>query len=132
MKKNKKVLFQIVSTLAVFILIGLWLYSNKTHYPTLPFEGGSKKETVEKLDRGNNRIVELVEDNGFYWFGYKGNQQKGREALIKEMENRGLKYDSYDGAGIFFFENDEQIIITGTMWTRDYVLYKVPVGSYLY
>jgi hypothetical protein len=46
------------------------------------------------------------------------------------MEDRGLKYDSYDGAGLFF-ENGEQVIITGTMWTGDYVLYKVPERSYV-
>lgn len=131
MKKNKNnVFFQIASILAVLFFISLWLYTNKTFYPTLPFEGGSKKVVVDKLEKGNNQIVELAENNGFYWFGFKGNQQEGREALIKEMENRGLKYDSYDGSGIFFFVNDEQIIITGTIWTGDYVLYKVPAGSF--
>jgi hypothetical protein len=130
-KKNKNnVFFQIASILAVLFFISLWLYTNKTFYPTLPFEGGAKKVVVDKLEKGNNQIVELAENNGFYWFGFKGNQQEGREALIKEMENRGLKYDSYDGSGIFFFVNDEQIIITGTIWTGDYVLYKVPAGSF--
>ena len=46
------------------------------------------------------------------------------------MEDRGFKYDYYEGSGIFF-ENGERVIITGKMWTGDYILYKVPEESYL-
>ncbi|MEF3302164.1 hypothetical protein [Paenibacillus sp. GYB003] len=120
----------IASTLTVLFVIYLCLSSNTSFYPTLPFDGGSKKGVVDKLEKGDGQLVELAENNGFHWFGFKGNQQAGRAALIKEMEYRGLKYDSYDGSGIFFFKNDEQIIVTGTIWTRDYVLYQVPAGSY--
>jgi hypothetical protein len=127
---KKNLLFLIVSILAVFILISFWFYSSKVYYPTLPFEGGSKKEVVEKLDKSNNELVELANINGFYWIGYRGNQQEGRDNVIIEMEDQGLKYESYDGAGIFF-GNEDRIIITGTMWTSDYVIYKVPAGSYL-
>lgn len=122
-------MFLIASILVVFTLISVWLYSSKTYYPALPFDGGSKKEVVEKLDKSTNELVELAKVDGFYWLGYRGNQLEGRDNLIKEMENRGLKYDFYEGAGIFF-ENDERIIITGTMWTGDYILYKIPAGSY--
>ena len=125
MNKNKNVLFLIGSILVVFILVSVWFYSSKTYYPALPFDGGSKKEVFEKLDKSTNELVELAKADGFYWLGFRGNQQAGRDKLIKEMESRGLKYDFYEGAGIFF-ENDERIIITGTMWTGNYVLYKIP------
>lgn len=128
-RENKILLFIAISILAVLIFIGFWVYSNKAYYPELPFEGGSKKEVVEKLDNSKNELVELANVNGFYWLGFKGNQQEGRDKVIEQMEDYGLKYDTYEGSGIFF-ENGERIIITGTMWTGDYVLYKVPERSY--
>ena len=131
MKTKKNILFLLIALiLAVIVLLSFWLYSSKAYYPTLPFEGISKKEVVEKLDKSNNELVELSKVNGFYWLGYSGNQQEGRDKVIREMENQGLKYDSYEGSGIFF-EGEGRIIITGQMWTSDYVLYKVPVESYL-
>lgn len=130
MKRYKNLLFLTVALLAVFIFIVFWVYSNKAYYPELPFEGGSKKEVVEKLDKSNNELVELSNVNGFYWLGFRGNQKEGRDEVIKQMEDRGLKYDYYEGSGIFF-ENGERVIITGTKWTSNYVLYKVPEESYV-
>jgi hypothetical protein len=129
MGKNKISLFVIIPMLALFTITGFWLYSNKAYYPALPFERGSKKEVVEKLDRSNNELVKLAKVDGFYWLGFRGNQQDGRDKVIKLMADRGLTYDSYEGAGIFF-KNGERVIITGTMWTGDYVLYKVPERNY--
>ncbi|WP_199622689.1 hypothetical protein [Paenibacillus alkalitolerans] len=116
-----------VSVLVAFILLSFWFYSNKAYYPTLPFEGVSKKEVVKKLGSSNNELVELAKVDGFYWLGFRGNQQEGRNNVIKAMEDRGLVYESYDGAGLFFKnKNNERIIVTGKMWTGDYVLYKIP------
>ncbi|WP_454192939.1 hypothetical protein [Paenibacillus sp. Marseille-Q7038] len=101
-KTKKDILFLLIALiLAVIILLSFWFYSSKAYYPTLPFEGISKKEVVEKLDKSNNELVELSKVNGFYWLGYSGNQQEGRDKVIREMEDQGLKYDSYEGSGIF-------------------------------
>lgn len=128
MKTKNKILVLIVPILIVSAVISYWFYTNKAYYPTLPFQGGSKKEVVQKLEKSSNELVQLAKVNGSYWLGFKGSQQEGRESVIKEMEERGLKYDSYDGNGIFF-KNDKRIIISGTKWTGDYVLYKVPAES---
>ena len=129
MKRYQNLVLLIV-LLAVFISIGFWVNSNKAYYPELPFEGGSKKEVVEKLEKSNNELVELSNGNGYYWLGFRGNQKDGRDEVIKQMEDRGLKYDYYEGSGLFF-ENGKRVIITGEQWTKDYILYKVPEGSYI-
>ncbi|NIK76783.1 hypothetical protein FHS15_001908 [Paenibacillus castaneae] len=131
-KKNRLVVFTAVSLslVVVFGAVSLWIYSSKGYYPTLPFEGGTKKEIVDKLKGSNEELVELALNNGYYWIGFEGNQEDGRNKMIRRMEDQGLEYIAYEGSGIFF-GNKEKIIITGTMWTRNYVLYKVPAGSYL-
>lgn len=91
MKRYKYLIFLTVAILAVFIFIGFWVYSNKAYYPELPFGGGSKKEVVEKLDKSNNELVELSNANGIYWMGFRGNHKEGRDEVIKQMEDRGLK-----------------------------------------
>ncbi|MFC5653453.1 hypothetical protein ACFPYJ_30915 [Paenibacillus solisilvae] len=124
MKTNKILVFSGAAILLAFIIC-YWVYSNKFYYPTLPFERITKKEAVWKLENGNHELVELEKVNGYYWLGFKGNQQEGRDKINKKMEDQGLNYDSFDGNGIFF-EKEDRVIITGTMWTRNYVLYKVP------
>ncbi|MOA35761.1 hypothetical protein D3C78_1572370 [compost metagenome] len=96
----------------------------------LPYENGSKKAAVDKLSNSDNELVELAHVNGFYWLGFKGNSLEGRNKIIAEMENRGLTYSYYEGAGIFF-ENGERVVITGEMWTGKYILYKIPEESYI-
>lgn len=126
--KTKQIFFILLSSLlVVIILFGLDVYVNKAYYPDLPFEGASKKIVVDKMKKSKDELVELADNNRYYWLGFKGNQGDGRDKIIRDMENQGLKYDYYEGAGIFFKnEHEERIVVTGTMWTRNYVMYKVP------
>ncbi len=125
MKKNKISLFLTLILLTALIFIGISFYASKAYYPELYFDGGSKKDVVEKLKKSNDELVELANVDGFYWLGFKGNALEGRNKIIKQMESQGLKYEYNEGNGIFF-ENGERVIVTGRQWTGDYILYKVP------
>lgn len=125
MKRYKNLLLLTAAILTVFIFIVFWTFSSKAYYPELPFEAGSKKEVVEKLEATHNDLVELSNAHGFYWLGFKGNHKQGKDKVIKLMEDRGLRYAFYEGSGIFF-ENGEMVVITGVQWTSKYILYKVP------
>jgi len=127
-KTNKRWGWIIVPVLAVFIS-GYWLYDSKAYYPALPFEGASTKIIVGKLKSSDNELVELANVDGYYWLGYKGNQKAGMDHVVEKMEEKGSEYDYYEGAGIFF-ENNGRVVVTGTMWTSKYVLYKIPEEAY--
>lgn len=125
MSLNKISLFLTLFLLAVLVFIGLGIYTSKAHYPELYFEGGSKKDVIEKLKNSNDELVELANVDGFNWLGFKGNALDGRNKIIKQMESQGLKYEYYEGNGIFF-TNGERVIVTGRQWTGDYIIYQVP------
>ncbi|RXZ79091.1 hypothetical protein EBB07_24275 [Paenibacillaceae bacterium] len=126
---KKILLFFLVSALAVLVLSGFWIYSSKVYYPELPFADGSKKEVVTKLEQSDGELVQLAQDNEYYWLGFRGNQADGTKRVIEEMEQRGFTYDSIEGAGIFF-DKDGRLIITGKMWSSRYIIYKVPADSF--
>jgi len=46
---------------------------------------------------------------------------------IKQMiGSNGWEYKEKDGAGLFFEKDGKRLIATTQMWTKDYVLVKIP------
>lgn len=115
---------------AAMAFAGFWVYFGKAYYPDLPYDGGSKKEAIQKLENSGGELIELASDGSFYWLGHKGNRLDGRNRVIDHMESRGYTYDYDEGSGLFFQKNG-RTIVTGTNWTAKYVLYKVPVEARL-
>lgn len=130
MNAKKIGLLLIVPVVSIFFAVYFGIYASKAYYPNLPFEGGSKKNVVEKLENSNRELVTLAKVNGYYWLGFEGNQKEGKDKIIMEMEGKGLKYNYYEGSGIFFGDTD-RVVVTGQVWTRKYILYKIPEESFL-
>lgn len=45
------------------------------------------------------------------------------------MEEKGWVFKKKDGAGLFFERDEERLIVTTEMWSKKYVLVKVPMDD---
>ncbi|QYR21259.1 hypothetical protein KZ483_26860 [Paenibacillus sp. sptzw28] len=129
MKSGLKV--TILVAFSLVIIFGISVYISKSYYPSLPFEGLSKREALKKIESNDNaELIKLTEGATFEWYAYKGNQQDGSKQIIKKMEQRGFVFREQLGAGYIFRDKDNEVkkdkIIESQMWTSKYVLYEVP------
>lgn len=137
MNVRKRKFFTRVLLLLPFILIIVILpfaYSSKSYYPTAPFSTISKKAAVQALEPSSKELIYLTEEEGDHWYGFKGSQGEGVEAVIFFMKSKGWSYQSQEGAGYFFgkesgvtSEKEASAIVHSEMWTGQYVLYSIPV-----
>ncbi|MEZ7171913.1 type II toxin-antitoxin system HicA family toxin [Sporosarcina sp. OR05] len=119
---------KIVLLLALItVVIGVVVYMNR--FPALPFEGAKGKEVIEALERSEDRLVKVGEDEANFWYmtRYGDNGMAGVDAEVKVLlERDGWEFVEKDGSGLFFTKDDERLIATTQMWTSDYVLVKIP------
>ncbi|GIP43055.1 hypothetical protein J45TS6_15140 [Paenibacillus sp. J45TS6] len=137
MNVKKRKVFTRILLLLPFILILIILpfaYSSKTYYPAAPFSTISKKEAVQALEPSSKELIYLTEEEGKQWYGFKGSQGDGAEAVISFMKDKGWTYQTQEGAGYFFgkeggasSQEETSAIVDSEKWTRQYVLYSIPV-----
>lgn len=116
----------ILLSIIVAIFVGLAGYYSKFYYPSLPFDGVSKHVVVKALEKSNGELIQITNDKDYDWYGIESNQEVGRAQVIEMMEAKGLKYEEYMGSGIIFTNGNDKVIVTSQMWTRKYVVYKIP------
>jgi hypothetical protein len=129
MKSGFKVIILVAISFAV--IFGIGLYTSKSYYPSLPFEGLSKREVLKKIESNDNsKLIMLTEGPAVAWYAYKGNQEDGSKQIIMKMEQRGFVFKEQLGSGYIFRDKDNEFkkdkIIESQMWTSKYVLYEVP------
>lgn len=115
--------------LGIFVVIAaVFIFVNKSYYPSLPIESLSAKETIEKLNKSDEKIVEIGTDNNSIWYITK----IGVDGILTVDENiekmfsaEGWEFKEKMGAGLFFEKEDEKLIVTTQMWTGKYVLIQV-------
>lgn len=98
-------------------------------YPALPFSQPDKSSVVAKLRQADDKmLVPLTADSdtGYYWVGAKSAQSGEAESLKNLLQTRGWTFVEQEGAGYFFEKDKKRIVITTQMWSRDFVLFKVP------
>ncbi|WP_454190178.1 hypothetical protein [Paenibacillus sp. Marseille-Q7038] len=137
MNVKKRKVFTRILLLLPFILILVILpfaYSSKTYYPAAPFSAISKKAAVQALEPSSKELIYLTEEEGNHWYGFKGSQGDGAEAVISLMKNKGWSFQTQEGAGYFFgkesgesSEKEASAMVHSEMWTGQYVLYSIPV-----
>ncbi|MEK3806446.1 hypothetical protein [Metabacillus sp. SLBN-84] len=119
-----------VLTAGVFLaLLALAAYVNKWYYPPVPISGITAKEAIERLKNTDRKIVEIASENGHVWYITRS---ENRGASIADQETKrmlaanGWKLKRKDGSGLFFEKDGERLIASTQMWTKKYVLVKVP------
>lgn len=109
---------------AVVVVVAVFMFVNKSYYPSLPIDNLSAKEAIEKLRNSDETIVEIATDDDYTWYMTKSRSEVDEN--IKQMIGaNGWEFSAKDGAGLFFEKDGERLIVTTQMWTGNYVLIQV-------
>lgn len=109
---------------AVVVIVAVFMFVNKSYYPSLPIDNLSAKEAIEKLRNSDETIVEIATDDDYTWYMTKS-QSGVDENIIRMIGVNGWEFSVKDGAGLFFEKDGERLIVTTQMWTGNYVLIQV-------
>ncbi|TMN22646.1 hypothetical protein [Lentibacillus cibarius] len=112
----------------VVVAVAVFIFVNKSYYPSIPIENLSAKEVIEKLKESDNKVVEIaVEDDTIWYFTRSENEGISiADEKIKQMiSSNGWEFKEKDGAGLFFKKDGERLLATTQMWTEKYVLIKI-------
>ncbi|GAE37713.1 hypothetical protein [Halalkalibacter akibai] len=117
-------------TFGIFIaIIAVFVFVNKLYYPSLPIDGISAKEAIDKLKESDSKIAEIAVESDSIWY-ITSSENKGisiADENIKQMVvSNGWEFKQKDGSGLFFEKDGERLIATTQMWTKKYVLVKIP------
>ena len=52
----------------VIVIAAVFIFVNKSYYPSLPVDSLSAKETIEKLNKSDEKIVEIAKDDKSIWW----------------------------------------------------------------
>ena len=118
----------LISSLLVMAIV-VFMYVNKTFYPPLPIENVSAKEVLKKLHTSNEQIIEIAIDEQATWYMTKNSEggiKTVDENVKKIIVERDWNFKEKQGAGLIFEKNSEELIITTQMWTKKYVLIRIP------
>ncbi|MEM5018460.1 hypothetical protein WKH31_19405 [Metabacillus indicus] len=110
-------------------LLALAAYVNKWYYPPVPISGINAKEAIDRLKNTDRKIVDIASENGQVWYIIR-TENKGvsfADENVKQMlAANGWKFKQKDGSGLFFEKDGDRLIASTQMWTKKYVLVKVP------
>lgn len=109
----------------IIVIISVFGYVNKIYYPKLPFENVAAKEAIQKLNESVQSIVEIANEDDYIWH-IVSSKENVNESIIQMVESNGWKFKEQLGSGLFFENGDNQLIVTTQMWTKKYVLVKIP------
>lgn len=122
----KKVLLLFGVIIAIFVV---YVFANKLYYPPLPITGVSPKEAIDRLSESESKIVQIAEEGNVLWFMTR-TENKGISIADENIKQlimaKGWVFKEKDGAGLFFEKEGERLIATTQMWTKNYVLVKIP------
>ncbi|GGA30041.1 hypothetical protein [Psychrobacillus lasiicapitis] len=123
MKKVGMILGLFIAVISVFVFI------NKLYYPSLPIDHMSAKEAIDKLKESDSKIAEIAVEGDSIWY-ITSSENKGisiaDEYIIQMIGSNGWEFKEKDGAGLFFYKEGKRLIATTQMWTKNYVLVKIP------
>lgn len=117
--------------LLAFILLTVgYVYLNKLYYPPVPFESLHKKELVAKGKEAVNELVFVTSENDYDWYIVNMDSSQTTGELIQQVAaEHDWQFIEQLGSGYLFEKNDKQLIITATMWSRNFQLVKVTANT---
>lgn len=112
----------------VVVIVAVFIFVNKSYYPSLPIDNLSAKEAIKKLKNSDEKIVEIATDDDSIWYITKTENEGisiADENIIQMIGSKGWEFKEKDGAGLFFEKDGERLLVTTQMWTKKYVLVQV-------
>jgi hypothetical protein len=118
---------QILWTMPPIFFFAFSVYS-KWYYPPLPkqLSALSKREVLNKIQKTENELVKIYENEDDEFYIAHMNQGKARDDLKEHMKQKGYVFHSQEGAGYFFYKDQQRFIVTSRMWTGKYVIFQIP------
>ncbi|CAI9392296.1 hypothetical protein MHI39_01290 [Heyndrickxia sp. FSL K6-6286] len=116
-----------ISAIVIVILV-VFIFVNKLYYPSLPINNLSAKETIEKLENSDSKVVEIAVEGDTIWYITRTDNQGvliADENIKQMIGSKGWEFKEKDGSGLFFEKEGERLIATTQMWSKKYVLVKV-------
>lgn len=113
----------------MLLIAGFFIVFNKLYYPKSPIDHLSAKDVLHILNDSNEDVVMLSKEDERTWYITRSNNngiEKADEKIKEMVRSRGWSFKGKDGSGLFFEKNGESLIVTTEMWTKKYVLIKVP------
>ncbi|RUL54057.1 hypothetical protein [Lysinibacillus antri] len=112
----------------VIVIFAVFIFVNKSYYPSFPIDHLSAKEVIKKLEDSDNKIVEIAVEGDTVWYITRTENQGvfiADENVKQMIASNGWKFKEKDGSGLFFEKDGERLIATTQMWSEKYVLVKV-------
>lgn len=112
----------------VAVIAAVFIFVNKSYYPSLPIDNLTAKEAIEKLKNSEEKIVEVATEDDYSWYITRTENQGiliADDNIKRMIVSKGWEFKEKDGAGLFFDKDGEKLIVTTQMWTKKYVLVQV-------
>nr|WP_144928310.1 hypothetical protein [Paenibacillus bovis] len=113
----------------VIVMIGVFIFVNKLYYPTLPIENVTAKEAIHKLKESDSKLAEIAVEGDYIWY-IISSKNKGIDFADENIKQlvaaNGWEFKDKAGAGLIFEKDGETLVATTQMWTKKYVLVKIP------
>lgn len=129
----RKLILALFALCCFAFLLGAWWYKDRPAfmYPPLPFQTAEKQVVVSQLKKADDQLILLGADDHskYIWVGARtASGFYAADRLKSILKQAGWSFHEQEGAGYFFQHGTEKIVITSQMWSRDFVLFKIPAS----
>ena len=115
--------------IALIAVYGVYVFVNKLYYPPFPVSGISAKEAINIVQESDSEIAKIAVEGDTTWYLIR-RENRGIDDIeekIKQMVAfNGWEYREKEGSALFFYRNEERLIATAKMWSKNYVIIKLP------
>jgi hypothetical protein len=118
----------VLSISILFTLCVIVIFSTKFHYPKLPFPDKTKHEVAQLATSSDLPLSKVTQQNGYVWFVTDDSHKEALVSLKHRMTQNGWEFVDQHGSGYFFKKGNEKVLIESQQWTRNYLLFQLPIG----
>ncbi|MED1801857.1 hypothetical protein [Brevibacillus porteri] len=118
----------ILMIIALLVFVGIHQFWPGLFYPELPFSSVKKEVVFELIKQSPDHLVTVAQEDDFSWYGAQFEQGRAIDLFLDVMKKNGWTLIDQDGAGYFFSQSNNKIVVTTQMWTGKIMLFKVPAA----
>ncbi len=105
-----------------------YAFLTKFHYPELPFPNKTKHEVVNLALSSNVPLTRVTQQDGYVWFVTNDSADEAFSSLESRMLQNGWEFIEESKHGYSFERGNEKVVIRSLQWTRNYLLFQMPIG----
>lgn len=123
----KSKLMMIIASFGLLLVISYIIFV--IFVPGSPMKTVSNAEILTKASFTDKVVTHLGNEGEYSYYITKTDNGAFKQKAINFMKQRKFSYLTQEGAGLFFEKKGKKIILTTQMWTRKYVILKIPIQS---